>query len=110
MQSVVPLAEYRRRKSRVYFTRQELSQLLSVYSTRVALGDWKDYAIDHRVGLAVFSVFKHTNDRPAYAIVKAAGPGGAAYTVFDNVRRLKRGESLAEVLPALGRPIHVVRD
>src|SRR5579864_8316393 len=55
----------------LFFTRGELSEMLSVYSRRVISGEWRDYAIDHRDGLAMFSIFRHTLDRPLFAIVKA---------------------------------------
>lgn len=110
MSQIVRLAEYRRRRGRVYFTRSELSQLLSLYSSRVAAGEWKDYAIDHLIGMAVFSVFRHSYDQPAYAIAKLIGPRGPAYTVFNGRRKLTHGQSLAEVLPILNPHLRVVTD
>jgi len=110
MQQVVRLADHRRRRSRVYFTRGELSQLLSLYSRRVANGEWRDYAIDHAVGIAVFSVFRHTFDRPAFVIVKLHGPGGVTFAVFDGRGRISRGASLAEVLPVFEHRLRLVTD
>ena len=49
-------------KSRVFFDRQELRQLLDVYSRRVASGEWHDYAMDQRGNCAVFSIFRHSFD------------------------------------------------
>ena len=46
----------------LYFTRSELNQLLGLYSRNVARGVWRDYAIDHRDGQALFSVFRHTHE------------------------------------------------
>ena len=40
----------KKRKPPVFFNRQELRQLLEVYSRRVVAGEWKDYAIDHHGG------------------------------------------------------------
>ncbi len=110
MQHVVRLADYRRRRSRVYFTRAELSQLLALYSRRVAGGEWRDYAIDHAVGIAVFSVFRHTFDRPACVITKLTGPGGTTFAVFDGRGRITSGTSLAEVLPVVEHRPRLVTD
>jgi hypothetical protein len=110
MGAVVRLADYRRRRSRVYFTRAELSQLLSLYSRRVADGIWKDYAIDHAIGVAAFSAFRHSYDRPACVIAKFAGPRGATYAGFDSRGRVADGPLLADVLQAVDRHLTVVKE
>ena len=58
MSKVFRLADYRRRQKRIFFTRPELHQLLSLYSRQVARGEWRDYAIDQQDGAALFSVFR----------------------------------------------------
>jgi hypothetical protein len=110
MEDVIRLSDYRRRRGRVYFTRAELSQLLSLYSRRVADGVWKDYAIDHAVGVAAFSAFRHSYDRPACVIAKFAGPRGATYAGFDSRGRVADGQSLADVLRAVDRHLTLVKD
>ena len=62
----------------LYFTRSELNQLLGLYSRNVMRGVWRDYAIDHRDGQALFSVFRHTHESAAYTIVKSGHAGGSA--------------------------------
>ncbi len=110
MTHIVLLSDVRRRKRRVYFDRRELSQLLALYSDRVIGGEWRDYAIDHAIGVAVFSVFRHSHDRPVYAIAKLAGPHGTAYAVFDGRSRLKRASSLADVLAVFDKRLRLVTD
>lgn len=110
MSTIVRLSDYRNRRARVYFNRVELSALLSVYSERVARGEWKDYAIDHHQGVAVFSVFRHTADRPAFAIAKSMGAGGPEYAAFDQTSRIKKAGTLADVLAALPNKLRVVRE
>src|SRR5260370_39370663 len=73
--TVLPLRDFRGARRTLYFTRSELNQLLGVYSRNVARGIWRDYAIDHRDGLALFSVFRHTHESAAYTIVKSVAPG-----------------------------------
>jgi len=74
MAGVVRLEEYRAKRRKgaavVYFSRHELDQLLSLYSRRVASGEWRDYAIDHAAGCAFFSVFRHSYDRPLFSVAK----------------------------------------
>ena len=64
MTKVVNLSEYRRKPRSVCFDRQELNKLLSLYSRRVIGGEWKDYAISHGDGMASFSIFRNTTDKP----------------------------------------------
>lgn len=90
------------------FNRQELRQLLDVYSRRVASGEWKDYAIDQRRGLAVFSVFRHTFDAPAFAIAKRADGKRCDYLVISGQRAIKRGGSLGEVLAIFDKPLRLI--
>jgi len=110
--TVLPLRNYRSTRRTLYFTRAELNQLLGLYSRNVARGVWRDYAIDHRDGQALFSVFRHTHESAAYTIVKSAGPGAhqganqaanqgageAQFLVLAGRQRLCAGRSLAEAL------------
>lgn len=115
----------RHSKRRVFFTRHELNRLLSLYSRRVMSGEWRDYAIDLSPGMAVFSVFRHSHERPLFAISKrATGPDralercgepergperGAEFTVSSGGHRLARSESLPEALKVFDRHLEVVR-
>jgi hypothetical protein len=81
-------------------------QLLALYSRQVSAGEWRDYAIDHKAGMAIFSVFRHSFDRPLFSIAKwADAQRPSSYAVFAGPRRLKAGGSLLDVLAVLeGRP------
>src|SRR5947199_10746479 len=96
--TVLALADYRTKHRTLYFTRSELNQLLGVYSRNVARGVWRDYAIDHRDGMALFSVFRHTHETAAYTIVKssATASGAAEFSVLCGRQRLRAARSLAE--------------
>src|SRR5215208_7859198 len=106
--TVVSFRDHRGGRRTLYFTRSELNQLLGLYSRNVARGIWRDYAIDHRDGQALFSVFRHTHESAAYTIVKSAGPGAnqaanqgageAQFLVLAGRQRLCAGRSLAEAL------------
>lgn len=106
MSHVVRLSDVQRqRRGRVAFSRAELSQLLNIYSRRVARGEWRDYAIDHGVAMAAFSIFRHSYERPVYVVAKLVGPRGAHFAVFDHQNNsINRGETLAEVLSVFHAP------
>jgi hypothetical protein len=91
-----------------YFTRIELNQLLSVYSQRVASGEWRDYAIDHRPGLAVFSIFRHTQERPLYAVAKRPAGKAVEWLVFSDRERIARANTLGEALRVFEKKLRVV--
>jgi Protein of unknown function (DUF2794) len=98
--TVLALADFRTRHRTVYFTRSELNQLLGLYSRQVTRGVWRDYAIDHRDGMALFSVFRHTQEAPVYSIVKSAPAGTRPFefVVQSGRQRLRASGSLADAL------------
>jgi hypothetical protein len=112
MTKPIYLADYRnqrkRGKSRVSFDRQELRQLLDVYSRRVATGEWRDYAIDIRTGTAIFSIFRHTFDTPAFAVTKQSQGRHCQYSVFSGSEKLKHGKTIGEVLAVFDKQPHLV--
>jgi hypothetical protein len=110
MTHLLHLNDHRRRRRRIYFNRVELGQLLQLYSSRVARGEWRDYAIDHQVGAALFSVFRHTHDRPLFAIAKFPGTGDrqADYALLSGRRNLGRSHSLSDLLRLFDRPLALV--
>ena len=111
MALIVQFSDYRRRsKGRVFFSRAELSQLLAIYSDRVSAGEWRDYAIDQDGGMAIFSIFRRTSERPAFSVCKTVTPNGTTFAVFDSTRRLARSASLADALSIFDRRPRLVRD
>ena len=93
------IADHRPKSRTVYFNRSELNLLLGLYSRHVIRGEWRDYAIDHRDGAAVFSIFRRTQEGPSFSIVKSAGSGAQGdYVVYAGRRKLKAGINLGELL------------
>lgn len=96
------------RPAQVSFDRHELSTILNVYGRMVALGEWRDYAIDMLRDEAVFSVFRRTSEMPLYRIVKTprlARRQGAYSVVAATGLILKRGSDLAQVLKVLEKKV-----
>jgi len=105
------LGDYRRKVRNVFFTRPELNQLLSLYSRQVMHGEWRDYAIDQQEGAALFSVFRHTQERALFTIVKFA-PGTSRhgdFSVLMGPQRLASGGALGEVLASLKKQLPAAR-
>ena len=108
--TVLPLRNQRSARRTLYFTRSELNQLLGIYSRNVARGIWRDYAIDHRDGQALFSVFRHTHECAAYTIVKSASSAAhpVEFTVLSGRQRLRAAGSLGEALDYFGSRLALV--
>ncbi|MBI3441301.1 MAG: DUF2794 domain-containing protein [Proteobacteria bacterium] len=86
------------------FSRRELSQILSIYGARVQSGEWKDYAIDSLPDMAVFSIFRSSQEQPLYAVTKISSRSlikPSQYAVYSGNKTLKQSVSLREVLEFL---------
>lgn len=90
----------------VAFDRRELGVILGIYGSKVAAGEWRDYALDFTRDKAVFSVFRRSSEVPLYSIVKdpaLARKQGIYSVVAQGGLILKRGQDLAQVLRVLVR-------
>jgi hypothetical protein len=93
------------------FDRRELSLILSLYGSKVAQGEWRDYAIDMGSDKAVFSVFRRTCEVPLYRIEKnprQARKQGPYSVIAQGGEILRRGHDLAQVLRVLMRRPYLV--
>lgn len=91
----------RRAPAFVMWDRRELSEILNVYGRFVAMGEWKDYAIDGLATQAVFSIFRRASEVPMFAIIKTPADAqrqGPYKVVAVDGKVLKRGHELAQVL------------
>lgn len=96
---------------RVTFDRRELDRILDLYGRMVALGEWRDYAIDFTRDKAVFAIFRRALDVPLYRIEKdprLARKQGAYAVVSQTGLVLKRGQELPRVLAVLEKPLRSV--
>jgi len=112
MSKVVRLDHFRRSKRHVSFSKAELRALMNIYSRRVAAGEWRDYAIDHHAGMAVFSIFRSSYELPLYRVTKIAGRCVSEQTewmVASGPKRLKCTTSLPEALSVFDHQLEVVR-
>lgn len=86
-----------------YFNRGELSMILNTYSTRVASGEWRDYALDHLEGVAFFSIFRSSHEQPLYTIEKKRLKGNDRWLFIlrDRRKNLRQGARLSDILDYL---------
>ena len=101
MANVLTLPQIRRFSGLVAFSRRELGQLLSLYGARVSSGEWRDYAVDHLQGMAVFSVFRHSHENPIFSIVKIQPQQHnkpPTYLVVSGAKTLTQQRSLPEAI------------
>jgi hypothetical protein len=117
MAKLIRLSDHRRHHRRIFFTRKELNLLLGVYSRKVSSGEWRDYAIDQQPGMAVFSIFRSSLERPLFAIAKCIagpqrassnGPAQGSYVVFSGRQKIKQGKTLEEIVEVLDRRLELV--
>ena len=94
------------RGGRVFFDRPELNRILNLYGRMVALGEWRDYAIDGFTDIAVFSIFRRASEVPLYRIEKRpalARRQGQWAVINQTGHILKRGHELEQVLKVFDR-------
>ena len=70
-------------KNFISFSKIELTSILNLYSKQVSRGIWKDYALDSQFDNAVFSIYKHTQAKPMYQIIKNSMKGFRNKPIFS---------------------------
>ncbi|MEP6785711.1 MAG: DUF2794 domain-containing protein [Sphingomonadales bacterium] len=102
--SVVPFPA--NNPTQVGYDRAELTRILDLYGRMVAAGYWRDYAIDLRADVAVFSAFRRAAERPEYRIEKRPSlrnRQGLWALIGEGGQVLKRGDDLGPVLAPVER-------
>ncbi len=90
----------------VFFTRDELDQILQLYSRMVMQGEWHDYAMAPGPDTATFAIFRRASSGATYRILKQpklAQRQGAFSLIGASGRTLKRGHTLSALLSGLNR-------
>ena len=77
-------------KKIIFFSKLELSLILNLYSKQVSKGNWKDYALDSKIDNAIFSIYRHTQDKPMFQIIKNSQKGFRKKPSFY----IKKGEEI----------------
>lgn len=106
MSVISPFPGPRDRHPITSFDRRELKRIMDLYGRMVAAGHWKDYALGHHPGFALFAAFRRHSERPEIRIEKRPElrvKQGAFVLVGEHGQVLKRGEELGFVLAPLER-------
>ena len=95
----------RKLRKPLFFNRTESGQILATYSSRVACGEWRDYAIDHLPGAAAFSIFRHTHETPLYVIEKQQRhpKESARFILRDRQKTLMKASSISDIISYFNR-------
>ena len=92
----------------VFFKKQELNIILSLYGRMVAAGEWRDYGISSMSDMATFSIFRGTAEQPLYRIEKRPKMRvrQCEYALIGmDGQLLKRGNDLKKILRVLERKL-----
>ena len=90
----------------LYFSKDELSKILNMYSKGVSRGEWKDYAIDFKKNNAFFYIYKHSLAGPECILNKSVER--KKRKIFYNLKSKslnKKFENLDLLLSSLKRKI-----
>ena len=77
-------------KKFIFFSKIELTSILNLYSKQVSKGYWRDYALDSKIDNAIFSIYRHSQDKPTYQIIKNSQKGFRNKPSFH----IKKGEEV----------------
>ncbi len=81
-------------------------RIMDLYGRMVSAGHWRDYAIGHHPGYAVFAAFRRTAEQPEIRIEKRPQlrvKQGMYALVSEHGAVLKRGQELGGVIAPLER-------
>ena len=88
-------------KKAIFFSKREFALILNLYSRQVSLGSWRDYAIDSKSDVAVFSIYRHTHDKPMYQFLKTSKKSyknKPDFFIKDSNKIIFRGKVIEKIL------------
>ena len=92
------------KKSKVIrFKKNEIYEIMELYSKKISIGEWKDYSICFRSNYALFCIHKSFNLYPSFQIMKKNNKGISYYLSSGN-KLLIKSNSLNKVLSYFNKP------
>ena len=88
----------------VRFKKFELNKIMSIYSEKISIGEWKDYSICFQSNYALFCIHKSFNLHPSFQIMKKNNKG-INYYLSSNNQLIIKSNSLNKVLSYFNKPI-----
>ena len=56
--------------SLVRFKKEEINQIMEIYSKKISIGEWKDYSISYNKDYAIFSIHRSIKQGSSFQIKK----------------------------------------
>ena len=97
-------------KNTIFFSKREFTLILNLYSKQVSLGTWRDYAIDSKNDIAVFSIYRHTHDKPMYQFLKTSNKGyrnNPDFFIKDSNKIIFKGKFIEQILSKFEKKINI---
>ncbi len=91
------------RKDQVSFRKEEINQIMEIYSKKISIGEWKDYSITFRNDHAVFSIHKSYKLEPTFQIKKNLYRK-KNFTLTSHNNIIKTSNSLTNLISYLKKP------
>ena len=89
----------------LYFSKAELSKILSCYSIGVSNGSWKDYALNFNKNEAIFSFYKHSLASPHCILkkIREKKKKRSLYHLFMHNKKSSKYENIDRLLSSIKR-------
>ena len=94
----------------IFFSKYELTSILNLYSKQVSKGFWKDYALDSKANTAIFSIYKHSHDRPIYQIIKKSLKGFRNmpdFFITKNMEIINKSSEISSILSKFEKKLSI---
>ena len=88
------------KKSLVRFKKEEINEIMDLYSKKISIGEWKDYSISFKDDQAIFSIHKSYKLGPIFQIKK----NRKFFVLNKHNNTVKTSESLKKLLQYLKKP------
>ena len=90
---------------KLYFSKVELTKILTCYSIGVSNGKWKDYALNFNKNEAIFSFYKHTLASPECILkkFKVKKKKGTFYQLSINNKKKNRYGHIDHIIASIKR-------
>ncbi len=87
----------------IRFKKEEINQIMELYSKKISIGEWKDYSITFQKTYAVFSIHRSFKLGPCLEIKKKFKKG-SIYTVSSQNSVIATSKSLGKIISHLKKP------
>ena len=90
---------------KLYFSKVELTKILTCYSIGVSNGKWKDYALNFNKNEAIFSFYKHTLASPECILkkFKEKKKKRTFYLLSINNKKNSKYEDIDQIIESIKR-------